>query len=189
MKMILMNLKGSLISGNKINLNQAVKDWLDSVRFGYSSKKGGAVCALHDLSGFLHHTRYHSPNKNLFLTSNKLEEAIRISKSLHFDSVINDEGLFKKNYINNPKTCGYQYTVIQDKTSFSWFKERFFDKRKLDIQEHKIYYFYVISSKNTQSFNFVKFLEEQKIQNCLSRVLSAEDILTLPPKKNFHKIS
>ena len=33
------------------------------------------------------------------------------------------------------------------------------------------------------------FLEEQKIQNCLSRVLSAEDILTLPPKKNFHKIS
>ena len=119
---ILINLEGSLLTVNKVNPNQAVKGWLASVRFGYSSKKGGVVCTLNDFPEFLHRTRYHSPNKNLFLTGNKLEEAIRIIKSLHFDSVINDEGLFKKNYINNPKTCGYQYKVIQDKTSFYRFK-------------------------------------------------------------------
>ena len=44
--------EGSLLTGNKVNPNQAVKDWLATVRFDYRSKKGGSVCALHDLSGF-----------------------------------------------------------------------------------------------------------------------------------------
>ena len=189
---IIQSLESSLLSfgtPNKVLMHpQPVKDWLSTVRFGYSGKgKVNTEAVLNDLVGSIHHSSYIFPRPPFLLTTSTLEAAVREAEGWKFDAVIGNKQQFENNYVYDPYSTAAQFKVIQSNTVFSSFEKRFFNPKN-NVLLHKKYWFYVISSQNPEILKYQAFLDRYGVDHCLSRPIKPIDISRIPEKNSTSKL-
>ena len=189
---IIQSLESSLLSfgtPNKVLMHpQPVKDWLSTVRFGYSGKgKVNTEAVLNDLVGSIHHSSYIFPRPPFLLTTSTLEAAVREAEGWKFDAVIGNKQQFENNYVYDPYSTAAQFKVIQSNTVFSSFEKRFFNPKN-NVLLHKKYWFCVISSQNPEILEYQAFLDRYGVDHCLSRPIKPIDIYKIPEKNSTSKL-